>query len=142
MRRQLAGYAITGGLAAVVDVGVFWVLAQHQPALVAAALSFAMAAAVNYRLSATWVFHCEWRNLRQALRFALFAAVGGAVNAGVTAALAGWMGALGPWGTTPAKVAGIGVAFLVNFAMNARWVFSGAPRARGPLRRPRTPAPR
>ncbi len=148
MKRQLAGYAVTGGLAALVDVGVFWWLSAYVPVLGAAALSFAVAAIVNYRLSASWVFQREWRSLAQALRFALFAIVGLGVNAGVTAMLAGSMPAMQGWGPILAKVAGIGVAFLVNFAMNARWVFAGntsaggAHEARRAIRRARKTAPR
>ncbi len=142
MKRQLAGYGVTGGIAAIVDVGMFWLLLPHAAMPVAAVLSFTVALAVNYRLTATWVFRRDWRDPAQALRFVLFAMVGMAVNVGVTAAVAAWLAASEPREAILAKVAGIGVAFVANFAMNARWVFAANPGARRTLRRPRTPAPR
>lgn len=112
-----AAYGLTGGLAAAVDLGVFWALAARLPALEAATLSFLMAAAVNYRLSSQWVFQRDWRQPAQALRFLLFALAGLGVNAGVTA----WLAV--PLGPLAAKACGIAMAFGVNFMMNARWVF-------------------
>ena len=165
---RMLRYACTAGLAAAVDIGGFLVLSTAlfvlvpgalAPGLwvvsvgVAAALSFLLAAAVNYRLSAGWVFDHEWKNARRAGRFLVGASLGLAVNAGATTALAVW--AL--WPPLAAKVAGVGLAFGVNFSLNARWVFGQggqAPGARqgrsGPqagdagagLRRRRTPGRR
>ncbi len=120
-----AAYGLTGGLAAVVDLGVFWALAARLPALEAAALSFLMAAAVNYRLSSQWVFRRDWRHPAQALRFGLFALAGLGINAGVTA----WLAA--PLGPLAAKACGIATAFGVNFMMNVRWVFASKATAAG-----------
>lgn len=122
LTHMAAAYSLTGGLAAAVDLGVFWALAARLPTLEAAALSFLMAAAVNYRLSSQWVFQRDWRHPSQALRFGLFALAGLGVNAGITA----WLAA--PLGPLAAKACGITTAFGVNFMMNARWVF----RSRGP----------
>lgn len=117
---RLLAYAATAGVAALVDVGGFHALVSGGSAVVpAAAASFAVAALVNYRLSANRVFGCDWRDARRALRFACFALVGLAINTGVTAVVA----AAGPVAPTLAKVAGVGVAFGANFAMNLRWVF-------------------
>lgn len=118
MRRQALGYALTGGAAAVVDIGGFHLLARVLPGvLLPATASFLVAALLNYRLTSRWVFGRDWRSLRQAARFFAFACLGLAINAGVTWLLAP---VLPP---TLAKTAGVGVAFGANFLMNALWVF-------------------
>lgn len=118
MKRQALVYAVTGGLAAVVDIGGFHLLAAHLPGvLLPAALSFTLAAGVNYLLTSRWVFGRDWRDLRQALRFFGLACVGLAINTAVTTLLAL---SLHP---TLAKAGGVALAFGANFLMNALWVF-------------------
>ena len=124
MKRRAALYLLTGGLAAVVDVGGFALLAPRLPGPAwAAAMSFTLAALANYLLSSTWVFRHDWRSPRRALRCGLAACLGLAVNTGVTWALAGHAGL---WPVL-AKVAGVGAAFAVNFALAALWVFGAQP---------------
>jgi len=119
---RLGRYALTGGAAAAVDLGGFLLIAPHvAPVLLAAALSFAAAAAVNYALSSAFAFRAatSWRGFALFLGFAL---IGLAVNAGITG--------LAAWGGAPlalAKTAGIGIAFGFNFAANHFIVF---PRTR------------
>lgn len=126
--RQLGRYLATGGLAAGVDIGGFAVLkgaltGLAPGVLLPAILSFLLAAGVNYLASARWVFAQDWRSRQRAGRFLAGACLGLAVNAGSTAALAAW--AL--WPPLAAKVAGVGLAFGVNFSVNRLWVFgSGA----------------
>ncbi len=132
-------YALTGGLAAVVDIGSFAVLALALPGvLLPAILSFLLAAVVNYRASAGWVFGHDWRDARRAARFLVAAGAGLAVNAGATALLA----ALVQAPPLAAKVAGVGLAFGVNFLLQAHWAFgrptSQATRAKAP---PSAPSP-
>ena len=119
-------YALSGGLAAVVDIGGFALLALALPGvLLPAMLSFLLAAAVNYRASAGWVFGQDWHDGRRAARFLVAASGGLAVNAGATALLAASV-------QTPplaAKVAGVGLAFGVNFLLQAYWAF-GQPASR------------
>jgi putative flippase GtrA len=118
--RQAAGYLCTGGAAAVVDIGGFHLLARELPGVVVpAAISFALAAVVNYLLTSVFVFRHDWRSWRRARLFFLFALVGLLVNAGSTWALA----TLLPIAPTIAKVGGVGIAFGVNFLMNALIVF-------------------
>lgn len=118
--RKLVGYAGTGGVAAVVDLGGFVLLVgAGVHVLPAAAASFVAAAAVNFLLSARLVFGVSagWR------RFGLFllgALMGFAVNVAATTAGALLLG-LPP---VAAKAAGIGIAFGFNFAINLRWVFA------------------
>jgi putative flippase GtrA len=130
--RQARGYLLTGGIAAVVDIAGFHLLAPRLGGLLLPAVtSFMLAAVVNYLLTSAFVFRRDWRSPRRAALFLLFATVGLAVNAGSTWALASSL----PIAPTLAKVGGVGVAFAVNFLMNALIVF----RADAP---PATPAPR
>ncbi len=130
----VARYALAGGTAAVDDIGGFQGLSlAGLPVLAAAVLSFLMAACVNYLASARWVFRGEWRSMRRAASFLFGACIGLAVNAGSTTLLA--LGA--HWPPLAAKVAGVGIAFGVNFAINALWVFRDAPRPRASARRGR-----
>ena len=121
---RLMGYGVTGGIAAIVDAGGFALLLRAGLGVAAAGTaSFCAAAVVNYLLSSRFVF----AGRRSAQGFALFfvvALIGLAVNLGITLAGVYWLG-IPP---VPAKIVGIGVAFLVNFALNLRIVFrpSGA----------------
>ena len=121
---KLVRYGVTGGIAAIVDAGGFALLLEAGLVVAAAGtLSFCAAALVNYGLSSRFVF----ARSATAHGFALFfvaALIGLSVNLGIT--LAGvYLAGLPP---IVAKIAGIGVAFLVNFALNLLVVFrpSGA----------------
>jgi putative flippase GtrA len=129
---KLARYVVTGGISAVVDAGGFALLLKAGLVVaLAGTLSFCISALGNYLMTSRFVF------ARQATRqgFALFfvaALIGLSVNLGVT--LAGvYLIGLQP---VIAKVAGIGVAFLVNFCLNLLVVFR--PSAAAPPR-PGTP---
>jgi putative flippase GtrA len=129
---KLVRYAVTGGIAAVVDAGGFALLLEAGLAVAAAGtLSFCIAALVNYGLSSRFVF----ARSATAQGFALFfttALIGLSVNLGVTLLGVYWIG-LPP---IVAKIVGIGTAFLVNFALNLLVVFR--PSAAAPPR-PGTP---
>ncbi|HEY2871341.1 MAG TPA: GtrA family protein [Reyranella sp.] len=129
---KLVRYAVTGGIAAVVDAGGFALLLEAGLAVAAAGtLSFCIAALVNYGLSSRFVF----ARSATAQGFALFfttALIGLSVNLGVTLLGVYWIG-LPP---IVAKIVGIGTAFLVNFALNLLVVFR--PSAAAPPR-PETP---
>lgn len=116
---QILRYALTGGTAAIVDLGGFVLLQSAGLGLaLAAAGSFALAALVNFTLSARYVFAAA----PSARLFGVFFAVmlGGlmintavTVLAGTALALPGWL----------AKCCGIGVAFGFNYVVNSRVVF-------------------
>jgi putative flippase GtrA len=128
MRDYAWGYTLVGGLAAGVDIGGFhWLAPRLEPLLLAAVLSFVLAAMVNYTLSSLWVYRRPWRSLRRAALFLGLACVGLAVNAGVT----WWLASAWPVHATLAKVGGVATAFGINFWMNTRLVFArvGAPQA-------------
>jgi putative flippase GtrA len=129
---KLVRYGVTSGIAAIVDAGGFaLLLAAGLAVAIAGTLSFCIAALVNYGLSSRFVF----ARSASAPGFALFfvaALIGLSVNLGVT--LAGvYLAGLPP---IVAKIAGIGTAFLVNFALNLLVVFR--PSAAAPPR-PGTP---
>ena len=120
LAQQAAGYLVVGGIAAIVDIGLFHLLAPHFEHVVAPAiLSFLVAACCNYSLSAIWVYRRNWRSWRRAGAFLLFNSVGLCMNAGVTLFLASTL----PIPPTLAKVGGVGVAFVINFLMNTFIVF-------------------
>lgn len=118
---RLPGYFVTGGIAAIVDIGGFWALSAAGLATpVAATLSFLVAAVVNYQLSARLVFR-HMVSFSGFGRFLAAALIGLGINVGVTTALAG--NGLQP---VMAKIAGVGVAFLVNYLLAALVVFRNA----------------
>lgn len=122
--KRLGGYVATGGAAAVVDAGGFaaltWLGVAPLPAAVA---SFALAAILNFQLSARFVFG----HAPTGRAFAVFVAaalVGLSVNVGVTLAILRHVDGVP---AVLAKVGGIGVAFFVNFVLN-QWVVFRASR--------------
>jgi putative flippase GtrA len=116
---KLVRYMITGGIAAIVDVGVFWLLVSGNLSLASASvISFCVAAVVNYRLTSKHVFSHN-ANIHGFMLFVLAALIGLTVNVGVTLAAAFYIRL--PF--VIAKLVGIGTAFLVNFALNVRMVF-------------------
>ena len=120
LARQALGYLVVGGLAAVVDISLFHLLAQRlNGLLLAAVISFAVAAVVNYSLSSLWVYRRQWRSWRRAGMFLVFASVGLCINAGVT----WWLGSTLPIAPVMAKVGGVGTAFVANFLVNTFIVF-------------------
>ncbi|PZX18783.1 putative flippase GtrA [Palleronia aestuarii] len=117
---KLRRYAVTGGLAAVVDLGAFAVLAAWGAAVpIAAVLSFLIANVANYLLSARFAFASRpsWRTYPL---FLAAAGIGLCVNVAVTTIAASGMGVP----LIAAKIAGIGVAFAVNFTLAYVVVFT------------------
>jgi putative flippase GtrA len=117
-RRTFLGYLVSGGSAALVDLGLFLLLAlQGLPVPVASMASFGIAAVWNYTISSRFVF-------RQPLvgrRFGQFLAVaiaGALINSGMT-----WLATSAGIAMWLAKLVGIGFAFLFNYAANSLYVF-------------------
>ena len=120
MARKALGYLVVGGLAAIVDIGLFHVMVQKMSGvLLPAALSFCAAAVVNYSMSSLWVYRRQWRSVRRALMFITFALVGLCINAGAT----WWLAYNLDLAPTLAKIGGVGIAFIANFLMNTFIVF-------------------
>lgn len=117
--RKFARYFLTAGVAAIVDAGVFALLYRFGVATLPAATgSFALAAVVNFLLTARFVFG-QRATGRGFARFLMAASVGLLVNVGVTVAAAELLG-LPP---VIAKIVGIGTAFTINFLLNLLVVF-------------------
>jgi putative flippase GtrA len=117
--QKFLGYTLTGGAAAVVDAGGFQLLLlTGAPVLACAALSFCVAAVVNFTLTSRYVFASAfgWRRLWV---FLVFALVGLVINASVTTVVA----AAFPVPPIVAKLCGIAVAFVFNFLLNLLVVF-------------------
>jgi putative flippase GtrA len=116
---RLLHYAVTGGIAAIVDAGGFVLLVNTNLGIVVAGcVSFCIAALVNYNLTSQFVFDREV-TVRGFASFLLAALVGLAVNIGVTS-MGVFMLGLPP---LAAKLIGIAIAFFVNFLINLRIVF-------------------
>ncbi|MDP9413003.1 MAG: GtrA family protein [Pseudomonadota bacterium] len=120
---QLVRYALTGGLASVVNIGVYWVLAAHgmDPNL-AWAVGFAAAVLVGYFVHSRWSFRGHGRrdNLaRTGGRFLVVSLVSFALNQ-----LWVWLLVrhlmLPLWAPYPLV---LGVTPLVVFMLNRKWVF-------------------
>lgn len=120
LTQKAFGYLMVGGLAAVVDIGLFHLLAaQLGGIMVPAMLSFGVAAVVNYSLSSVWVYRRRWQSPRRAALFLALSLVGLCINAGATWYLAHTLTIM----PTLAKVGGVGIAFIANFLMNTFIVF-------------------
>ncbi|SMF67169.1 GtrA family protein [Allosphingosinicella indica] len=120
---QLVRYALTGGLASFVNIGVYWVLAARgmDPNL-AWAIGFVAAVAVGYVVHSRWSFRGHGRrgNLaRTGGRFVIVALVSFALNQFWVWLLVARAG-LPLWAPYPLV---LGVTPLVVFALNRRWVF-------------------
>ncbi len=116
--RQFSRYLLTGGAAAIVDVGGFALLNSSGTGVAEAAiLSFLVALIVNYCLSARFAFGRDV-SLGRFLLFAGFAGGGLLINVSVT---------LGTYAIIDnavlSKIMGVGIAFLFNFIINAFLVF-------------------
>jgi putative flippase GtrA len=120
LRRTFVLYFLTGGSAALVDLGTFyWLSADVRPIILAAAASFAVAATFNYLVSSLVVYRTSWQSFRRATMFLTASGLGLAINATTTAMLVSIMPISPVW----AKIAGIGLAFGANFALNTFVVF-------------------
>jgi putative flippase GtrA len=116
---KLIRYAMTGGIAAVIDLGVFALLVEAGLSIPpSSVLSFCTAALVNYRLTSKYVFSYN-ANVHGFVLFLSVALIGLTVNVGVTLAAVFYVGLPLVIG----KLAGIGTAFLLNFVLNVRMVF-------------------
>lgn len=131
LENRIARYALTGGAAAVVDVGGFALLAASGVQVVpAATCSFLAATVVNFLLTSRWVFS-QRATVR---RYALFlpgTLLSLVVNVTITSICAIELGL--PRGIS--KVVAVGMTFLLSYWINARFVFGngrGEERGNGP----------
>ncbi len=119
--KRFIGYFLTGGMAAVIDLGLFLVFEGAGMAVpLAATASFLVAALFNFGSSSLLVFRTPL-TLRRFGRFMSVASVGLAINVGVT-----WL--LFSLIASPAlsKLIGIGTAFAFNYVAHSLIVFRPA----------------
>ena len=121
---QLFRYVLTGGLASIVNIGVYWVLAARgmDPNL-AWTLGFVAAVLVGYVVHSRWSFRGHGRrdNLaRTGGRFVVVSLVSFGLNQLWVWLLVRQM-ELPLWAPYPLV---LGVTPLVVFALNRRWVFN------------------
>lgn len=130
-------YLITGGAAAMVDIGVFAALfASGLMVPVAAGFSFLVATVFNYSICAPFVFGAR-RSIGGYLRFLAAASFGFVINVALTSWLPGPLAALLPADLAAAlpplpivaKLIAIAIAFGINFTINLLVVFR-APETR------------
>jgi putative flippase GtrA len=121
---QLVRYALTGGLASIVNIGVYWILAARgMDANAAWALGFLAAVVVGYVVHSRWSFRGHGRrdNLaRTGGRFVIVSLVSFGLNSlwvWLLVKQLGWP----LWSPYPLV---LGVTPLVVFALNRKWVFS------------------
>ena len=125
-RARFLGYGMTGGLAAVIDFGLFVIFERAGLTVpLAATASFLVAAVFNFTASSLVVFKTPVTGKRFA-RFLSVASVGLAINVGMTWLLHAFLGspALG-------KLGGIGSAFVFNYIAHSLLVFRPAPEEPG-----------
>jgi len=120
---QLVRYALTGGLASIVNIGVYWVLASYgmDPNL-AWALGFAAAVIVGYVVHSRWSFRGHGRrdNLaRTGGRFVVVSLISFALNSLWVWLLVQHFG-LPLWAPYPLV---LGLTPFVVFWLNRQWVF-------------------
>ncbi len=121
--RLAARYAVSGGAAAIVDLGAFAVL-HHvltMGILPAAIASYGLAVVFNYVFSSAFVYKTPLSG-RRFVVFFLAASLGLGVNTGVTLASVSVLDAP----AILAKIIGIGVAFGFNFLLATFVVFRPA----------------
>jgi putative flippase GtrA len=116
---KLLRYTVTGGSAAVIDLGAFALLYPAVLSLpLAATASFLLAAVENYVFTSYFVYK-QPLGVRRFGAFLLTALIGLSVNVGITSVAA----TFGGFPPLIAKTTGIGAAFLLNFSLNTLIVF-------------------
>jgi putative flippase GtrA len=123
LARQLVRYALTGGLASIVNIGVYWLLAARgmDPNL-AWTVGFAAAVVVGYIVHSRWSFRGHGRRdniARTGSRFVIVSLVSFALNQLWVWLLVRQLD-LPLWAPYPLV---LGVTPLVIFALNRKWVF-------------------
>ena len=120
---QLVRYALTGGLASIVNIGVYWLLAAGgmDPNL-AWAIGFVAAVLVGYVVHSRWSFRGHGRrdNLaRTGSRFVIVSLISFGLNSLWVWLLVQQLD-LPLWAPYPLV---LGVTPLIVFALNRKWVF-------------------
>lgn len=118
---KAAGYLLSGGGAAIIDILLFRLFAPVMGVVAGAAFSFLIAAVANFLITSRYVFGRG--GLHRALLFLVFASIGLAINVAATTLI--WHAFHLP--LILCKTGGVGIAFLFNFAFNYLFVFRHRP---------------
>lgn len=115
-------YCIVGGTAAVVDFGILAILKEvfNVHYLVAATLSFILAALTNYSLNRRWTFRSDGQKRRQIPIFFTVATLGLLLNNGMMYIGVEFLALWYIW----AKVIATGVVLMWNFLGNKYFTFA------------------
>jgi putative flippase GtrA len=127
--KELGAFGLVGGLAFLLDVGVFQVLYSHGVGAVTAKLvSTVVATAAAYLGNKFWSFsHRAQKPIRhEVLVFAAINAVTGALNLGIVALVRYVLHQDSTEILQAANVFGIGAGTLIRYASYRRWVFTAA----------------
>jgi len=120
-QKRFIGYGMTGGMAAIIDLGLFLVFVGLDMAVpLAATASFLVAAIFNFTSSSLLVFKTPVTGKRF-LRFLSVASIGLAINVGVT-----WLVYEALDHPAASKAIGIGIAFVFNYIAHSLLVFRPA----------------
>lgn len=115
-------YGLTGGFAAIIDIGGFILLmAIGLSAFPAATISYLVAVSTNYALTSHFIYATP-PTLRGWLHFILFAALGLCLNVLITLTMLNYL----EYPALVAKATGVGIAFVANFLMVNFIVFKEA----------------
>ncbi len=114
-------YALIGGVASAIDVGLFVLLYElaGAPALVAHSISIPVSALYSFGCNAWFNFGTTDRLARRAASFAVVVALGYLLGAAVIAATQ----ALTPFGGTVGKLLSLPLVFAFQFYLNSRISF-------------------
>ena len=127
--KELGAFGLVGGLAFLVDVGLWQLLYTHGLGAVTAKLiSMAVAMTVAYVGNKFWSFSHRAQGVvrHEFLVFAVINAVTGVLNLGIVALVRYVLHQDGTEILQAANVFGIGVGTLIRYASYRRWVFPAA----------------
>jgi putative flippase GtrA len=125
--RQVVLFGMVGGLSAIIDAGVFWLLTTWGvPPALATVISFLSAFAVNYRGNKNLVFQAH-QSKGALVRYSILVVVNLGLSAGSVA-----LGVAIGWPPLVAKVVSMVFVALVNFGAMRLWVFRRSPSASRP----------
>ncbi|MEV4347490.1 GtrA family protein [Actinoplanes sp. NPDC049596] len=126
MWRRLVRYGISGGASALTHFGVGLTLVEvvRIRPVVASSVGFAASIVVSYLLQRIWVFQSTTGHVVAGAKFLVVTAIAFALNAVIL-----WLGAEVMRGPYPVVQSIALVAIpAVNYSLNSRWTFRGAPR--------------
>ena len=115
-------YSVVGGIAAVIDFGVLYVLTDFLGVyyLISATISFILSALTNYFLNRTWTFRSRGRKMRQIPIFFTIATIGLILNNFI---LYWGVEFLGLWYIF-SKMIATGIVLIWNFLGNKHFTFN------------------